>query len=325
MQRKKLVFLIILGFTIVTFTFISVYAQKTVEKNEKQPKITKKQVLELLKNHKHNKVVELGEPAVPVLIEIVKNEEYKFPARIVQILGEIGDKRATPLLIQMLPIKVGITIFALEAIEKINDSSAEAAVLEIFENEKVWPSTRLLAGRVLLNIGGERSKAKVKELTITLLSLWEKAMFWLDDEAMEELDKSGFGDPEAVFNVLGEIICQLKDVDILIRVMRWGGGRKGEPEILANIGTPEAIEALFKTAENDTSMWAPNIPPEVTEKEREEYSRVHPVTRIVAVEALITLGDKVSKERLKKALNSVAKDYPEYKDKIEGLKRQIER
>ena len=98
MQRKKLVSLIGLVLIISIFTVIYVFVQKSLNVRKQQVEEIKMQVLELLEKRQFDEVVKLGEPAVPALIEIVRNGEYEFPMMIVHLLAKIGDEKAIPLL-----------------------------------------------------------------------------------------------------------------------------------------------------------------------------------------------------------------------------------
>jgi HEAT repeat protein len=334
MQSKKMMCLISLIIGIAMFVFICAYAQKSLNGKKQQQEEMKKQVIELLENRQFDEVAKLGESVVPALIEIVRDKEYKFPAEIVEILGEIGDKRATPLLEEMLQIKGGPITFALRSIEQIGDTSAEKAVLKIFEDEKVWPSTRLLSGRVLLKIGGKKSKTQVVDLVTQICSLYVN-LYSSDpqntqriDSLTKKIDELGFGDPDATFRALEDILSVLRNVHILSEYgLKWGFLGKKQAEgikLLEEIGNPRAIETLLNIIENDASMWPPmyNL---MEFKQTKNFERFTPSTRITAAKALGNLGDQVSRESLKKVLESIEKDYPEYKDKVAELKRQIEK
>ena len=340
MQRKKLVSLIGLVLIISIFTVIYVFVQKSLNVRKQQVEEIKMQVLELLEKRQFDEVVKLGEPAVPALIEIVRNGEYEFPMMIVHLLAKIGDEKAIPLLSEMLrddfKYKTEHRVSKsrlLQAIEKIGDPSAEEAVLKVFENEKEWPSTRLLAGRVLVKIGSNKAKTEVVDLVTEICSLYVN-LYSSDpkntqriDTLTEKIEKLGFGDPDATFRALENILSVLRNVHILSEYgFKWGFLGKKQAEgikLLEEIGTPRAIETLFDIAENDASMWPPmyNL---MEFKQTRNFERFTPSTRIAAAKALGNLGDKVSQERLKKALNSIASDHPEYEDKVAELKNQIE-
>lgn len=294
-MRRKFLICLLSGIT-VTLIFLGSYTNCSAqgEKNMRQKveeiftryrTIGDPEVPELL--------AELGSPVVPVLLELL--EEDPTDVGLIEALGMIGDERATPLLLEILEASLNkddaTVAFVMEALERIGDTRTENIMLRIFEDKNQEGGIRLLAGKILLKVGSENSREKVKQFVATTHHLQKRAWFWLDAEAVKELRKFGvdYASGEAV-GATAELIVGLKDVELLTSSIRFGGWRKAECKALAEIGTPEAIEVLYKAAENDESMWAPNIPPEATESEREESQQVNPYTRIAAVESLLIVS-----------------------------------
>lgn len=249
-------------------------------------------------------LAEIGKPAVLLLLDILKGNEFpefKFPAVAVEALGIIGDKTATPVLIELLQNPTcQIKPFIIEALGRIADPAAEQAILADFEQAKNQNNPwQLDAAHALLKVASEPSKQKVKELAEHVLDLYIKAYWTFDEQAGEqafkELSDSPFDNSEIVHALLPGLIIDLKDPDILIKAIKYRqledetGSRFTEGfKILAETGSSEMIETIFKFAENNEEIWTPALS-KLTEEQRKEFSQVPALIRLSAVESLLTI------------------------------------
>jgi hypothetical protein len=267
------------------------------------------------------RLAEIGKPAVPLLVEILKGNEfpgYKFPATIITALGMIGDKKAVPLFLEMLEnpeYSVSMSIIVV-ALGMIGDPSSEPAILSYFEEEQRQNSLyQLEIAPALLKVGADASRQKVKEMVSYVRDLYERAMWTFDEEAWKEvaneLRESPFDNEEIVYALLAGLIIDLKDVELLTRAIKYRqlvdetGPRFGDGfKVLAETGTPGTIETIFKFAENSEEMW-PSAPSEITEEERREICQVPPLVRVAAVETLLSV-DGVDLERVASAFEDIS-------------------
>jgi HEAT repeat protein len=142
-------------------------------------------VPELIKGLKNEKLeirkiaaevlMEIGEPAVPYLIKVLKNKDENWYVRRVAAvaLGEIGDKGAVPELMERFKDEnedMDVRVSAAKALGKIKDEGAVPELIKGLKNEN-WEIQRCSAN-ALLEIGFEkvpeekRVEVKVKALLI---------------------------------------------------------------------------------------------------------------------------------------------------------------
>ena len=276
-------------------------------------------VLNILNGHggwNEQEIAALGSSTVPVLLDVLENNRFDWPGSVVGILGMIRDNRATPLLLRILREEFVFTTrykvsksTVLRALGRIADSRAETEVLDIFEDENESPDIRLLAGQVLCKVGGEESKAKVKQLIGNFHILWQKAYRQQDETAKAELErmKMDWRHLETFGEQVPPVYLALRDVEIFRYTLRYrlvdlsGPGGANEKEalrILTEIATAEALEIVYQLAENSTEMQPDTRPPGHPEKD------IPSATRISAVESLLAVPG-VDMERLQAAFESI--------------------
>ncbi|MBI5199732.1 MAG: HEAT repeat domain-containing protein [Nitrospirae bacterium] len=97
----------------------------------------------------------IGKEAVPFLINSFEDAHQDVRKFIVDILGEVGDKRATPLFIAALTDRDdNVRFSAIEHLGKIRDEKAINPLLKIFKKKELWLSYP--AAISLGNIGDSR-------------------------------------------------------------------------------------------------------------------------------------------------------------------------
>jgi len=263
---------------------------------------------------KSDLLAELGSPAVPVLIEKLQSG---FSWISVEALGKIGDKSATPILLERLDSAENSaqSLAIIRALAMIGDPEAEPALLGYFEQEQNNGSIdQLEAAQALLKVAGETSKHKVKEMVSYVMELYQRAYWTFDEESLEEIYNefisSPFNNEEIVYAFLAGLIIELKDPELITSAIKYqqladeSGPRFVDGfRVLLKSGETEAIETVFKFAENSQEMWPP-YPPDITEEERELYFSVHPVIRASAVEALLELGG-IDMQRVTQAFEDI--------------------
>jgi len=203
------------------------------------------------------------------------------------------------------------------------DSSSVTDVKIMFVGKAASSADRLYAGKILFQIGSNSEKLEVDKFIKSLVDRLEKSIFLLDEKSWLTLEQEGFVNPADFIEELFDIVAEIEDVDLLLRVLKWGGNQV-ICNSLAEIGTPEAIEGLIKAAENDSSMWSPFYPPTATSREKKlYYKRVSPEVRISAVSALTSSNSDVSKSNLLKLVKEIELDNPNYSSQVGVLKVQI--
>lgn len=296
-KRKIVIFTVLITF--ILFSFAALLAQENGNIREKVEEILTR-YRTIGDPEKSDLLAELGDSVVPVLIEKLEN---RFSWIVVEALGKIGDRRATPILLKRLTIaenraqKKAI----IRSLGMIGDSIAESLLLSIFEKMQTQGDIeQVFVASSLLKVGGAESKQKVKEMTAYVRDLYERVMWTFDEEAWKEIFKelrdSPFYNEEIVYAFLAALIIDLKDSDLITEAIKYrqlvdeSGSRFTDGfKVLMETGAPEAIETIFKFAENNQEMWPP-APPEATEEQRMRYFSVHPIIRISAVETLLYVG-----------------------------------
>jgi len=266
---------------------------------------------------KSDLLAELGSPAVPVLIEKLQSG---FSWIVVEALGKIGDKSATPVLLERLDSadNSAQSLAIIRALAMIGDPEAEPAILGYFEQEQNNGSIdQLEAAQALLKVAGETSKQKVNEMVSYVMKLYQRAYWTFDEESLEEIYNefisSPFNNEEIVYAFLADLIIELKDPDLITSAIKYqqladeSGPRFVDGfRVLLESGDPEAVETVLKFAENREEMWPP-YPPDITQEERELYFSVHPVIRVSAVEALLEL-EGIDMQRVTRAFEDISLD-----------------
>jgi HEAT repeat protein len=98
----------------------------------------------------------IGKEAVPFLINSFKGAHHDMRKFIVDILGEIGDRRAVPILIDALSdTDDNVRASAVEHLGKMGDEDAIAPLLEVLKGKELWLSYP--AAEALGNIGDIRA------------------------------------------------------------------------------------------------------------------------------------------------------------------------
>ena len=189
-------------------------------------------VPELIKGLKNEKLeirkiaaevlMEIGEPAVPYLIEVLKNKDENWYLRRVaaEVLGGIGDKRAVPELIERFKDEnedMDVRVSAAEALGKIKDEGAVPELIKGLKNEN-WEIQRCSAN-ALLEIGFEKvPEEKRVEVEVKALLILERV-----DEIV------GIGEPAVPY-----LIKVLNKVELageaLIKIAERMGEEKGYTE-----------------------------------------------------------------------------------------------
>jgi hypothetical protein len=267
--------------------------------------------------YKSDLLAELGSPAIPILVEKLQSG---FSWTIVEALGKIGDKSATPILLERLDSAENSAqeLAIIKALAMIGDPGAEPALLSYFEEEQSQGSIyQLEAAQALLKVAGDGSRQKVKEMVSYVRDLYQCAYWTFEEESLdeifEEFTSSPFDNEEIVHAFLAGLIIDLKDPDLITLAIKYrqladeSGPRFVDGfRVLLESGEPEVIETVFKFAENDQEMWPP-APPDIPQEEKELYFSVHPIIRISAVEALLELKD-VDIQRVTQAFEDISLD-----------------
>ncbi|MEA2016093.1 MAG: HEAT repeat domain-containing protein [Actinomycetota bacterium] len=266
---------------------------------------------------KSDLLAELGSPAVPVLIEKLQS---RFSWIAVEALGKIGDKSATPVLLERLESAENFaqSLAIIRALAMIGDPEAEPAILGYFEQEQNNGSIHQLeTAQALLKVAGETSKQKVNEMVSYVMGLYQRAYWTFDEESLEEIYNefisSPFNNEEIVHAFLAGLIIELKDPELITSAIKYqqladeSGPRFVDGfKVILESGETEAVETVFKFAENSEEMWPP-APPDITREERELYFSVRPVIRVSAVEALLEL-EGVDIQRVTRAFEDISYD-----------------
>jgi len=267
--------------------------------------------------YKSDLLAELGSYAVPVLIEKLQSG---FSWTVVEALGKIGNKSATPILLERLDSAENSaqSLVIIRALAMIGDPEAEPALLDYFEQEQNNSSIHQLeAAQALIKVASETSKQKVKEMVSYVMDLYQRAYWTFDEESLdkifEEMTGSPFDNDEIVYAFLAGLIIDLKDPELITPAIKYRqlvdetGPRFVDGfKVLLESGEPEAAETVFKFAENSEEMW-PSYPSDITQEERELYFSVHPVIRASAVEALLEL-EGIDIQRVTQAFEDISLD-----------------
>jgi len=174
---------------------------------------------------KSDLLAELGSPAVPVLIEKLQSG---FSWIVVEALGKIGDKSATPILLERLDSAENSaqSLVIIRALAMIGDPEAEPAILSYFEQEQNNGSIdQLEAAQALLKVAGETSKQKVKEMVSYVMDLYQRAYWTYDEESLEEIYEEfislPFNNEEIVAALLADLIIELKDPELITSAIKY--------------------------------------------------------------------------------------------------------
>ncbi len=149
------------------------------------------------------------------------------------------------------------------------------------------------------------------------MDLYQRAYWTYDEESLEEIYEefisSPFNNEEIVAAILADLIIELKDPELITSAIKYrqladeSGPRFVDGfRVLLKSGETEAIETVFKFAENSQEMWPP-APPDITEEEKELYFSVHPIVRASAVEALLEL-EGIDMQRVTQAFDDISYD-----------------
>ncbi len=251
-------------------------------------------------------LVQLGRPAVPVLIERLAN--YSFPMAIVEALGRIGDEQATPALLKMLrnmePFARAKGEFhaqrtiTIAALREIGDRRAETLLGPMFLDDEVHIGTRLAAATALVRLGSPDVKEQARAF---IMKVEEDAragrygnLYASGPFNSAELD-------QALFEV-GTDECRVRLID---RLMQNGPAdeKLAIIHLLAKSPDQKVAGALLEFAE----------------KQQEE-----PYILLQAAKALVGLGLEFPRERVLNDLQHIRNHAsPEFWAEIDKVSEQI--
>jgi HEAT repeat protein len=210
----------------------------------------------------------IGLPAVPALMEALKDENGDVRYAAALALGKIGDPQAVPALIEALKDKEGdarVIAIVAKALAKIGDPQAIPALLEALNDEK--RRARRVMSAPLEEIGDPQ---EVLPDLLEVLEDRDKNVRWVAAEALGKV-----GDRQALLHAgleallkyeeesmrdalakaLGEP-CDRQAVPALIQALKdekWEM-RQAAAWALGKIGDPQAVPALMKVLK-DEEKW----------------------------------------------------------------------
>lgn len=234
-KNLNIIFIIILISSCSTFST----SKKEKIKNEQQKEIHK--LIQDLKEDKQIRdqareaIIKVGRPAIPFLTEMLKNnDDFSLCWEAVNIMGYIGDKEATPILLGQA-IKADnnhVRWRSIWALSQIKDEKIVQELLKALEDEKE---------RFRWNAAVALSNMDCKEATPVLREGLKSHSDWIRWEAVNALGR--IYDEETVM----ELIPLLKDPDKRV---------KQETILsLGNIGDKKATEALLEMlVDNDSDI-----------------------------------------------------------------------
>lgn len=97
----------------------------------------------------------IGEPAVDPLIKLLKNRDPNIRSSAIEVLGSIGDKRVVPYLIEILEKDRAARIYAATALGQMGDTIVVPELIEALKEKD--PSMRKASAMALGNIGDLRA------------------------------------------------------------------------------------------------------------------------------------------------------------------------
>lgn len=167
----------------------------------------------------------IGKEAVPSLINSFEGAHHDVRKFIVDILGEIGDRKAVPLLIEALKdTDDNVRASAVEHLGKMGDENAIGPLIEILKGKELWLSYP--AAEALGNIGNP----KVLEPLIDALK--EKP---IREAALKGL--GALGDKRAVSSMMGYLKDPSRSIreTTLLNIIEISRKNPGDKEIIAEI------------------------------------------------------------------------------------------
>jgi len=255
-------------------------------------------------------LVDLGPEAVPAICKRLKT--YAFPMELVKALGELGDRRATRPLLDLLadldPSRSdpGITeqcVQVVVALKEIGDPAAEERLQEIAASDSADLRVRLYAAGALARFGSREAKQDAQAFIMGLAA--ERSKYIRSVMDWDFL-------PEDLYVALCEVATH-EALDMVVSVLGGDAMSYEKMAILKHLPTTEYAPVVATLL--DVSAC--------------EDNEGH--LRLAALERLITLEEKVSTEQLRSRLEALGQDelidrVPEYRDKFTALmKRLLER
>ncbi len=254
-----------------------------------------------------DKLRDTGKPAVPALAGMLTDEDIRIQARVIELLGEIGDGSAIPHLMPLIASTASIPPNG----EPISELAARVLGILSAPQDRTNPETAVVPA-------ADQKVQPVIPGTVTPPAATEKHREILT-ELLDALHRSAWGQREDAAKALREyartlhgtrdshireqLSTMLKDADW---VVRWAGA-----EALAWIGDPEAVPALINTLRDNN--WMVRIAVTRALLEIGDKSATTPITRLLndpnstvreaAAEALGRLGDTTALPHLSKALH----------------------
>jgi HEAT repeat protein len=196
-------------------------------------------------------LIKIGEPAVPALIEKIKGEDSFVRNNAIRVLGEIGDRRAVPVLIEAVKDKTRGRSEAASALMWMGVQNLELNVLvlcKLFCNDK---DEILKIGKPAIPVLIEL----LKDDNSTIRSEAVKALVMLGTHALPALFSAIKDEDSKVCESVVEALGKIRHyfaVPFLIKVLKDGDPyvRKSAAEALGNIGHESAVPALIEALED---------------------------------------------------------------------------
>ncbi|MHC4497509.1 MAG: HEAT repeat domain-containing protein [Planctomycetota bacterium] len=216
---------------------------------------------------------QIGRPAVPALIEALKQNSYELRMHVCEILGDIGDPSAFEALLEMMKDRdYNVSARAIAAVRKINHPDTVERLIEALkdDNQYLRQSSAEALGYIkdAKAVGPLIDTLKDKDENVRINAA--KALAWINDpRALEPLlemlrDQSEYVRP-AVAGALGSIdnpqVIE-KLIDVLGDEQESMLVRGSAAKALGNIGRPQAaaplIRFLHETKPDDSAVrgWA---------------------------------------------------------------------
>jgi len=188
----------------------------------------------------------IGLPAVESLIAVLQDTNSLERKEAVSILGEIGDRRATEPLLQIVKdVKTsdqnGLRKMAMAALGELGDAKAIPSLIEVADNDSN-ANVKVIAGSILLKLGDPRAF----DILMKLLQIGSEELIWSSrTHGLSALGKTR--DSKAIPLLVDHLsLSKLGDGEFKDEV------RMAAANALAAIGEP-ALESLLAVINNPES------------------------------------------------------------------------